>query len=341
MLPMVRSILVLALLCAGAGDVAAQFKSPAVAVYIPAGTGGGYDAYARLASRHLGRFLPGNPAIVPRNMPGAGGVVVANYLYNVAPKDGSAIALFMAGAPFEPLFGNSQAKYDTLQFNWIMSLNRLVNIGIFWHESPVRTMQDFFKQEILVGSSGGGDSSTEAYPNLFNLLAKTRFKVVTGYKGNGEAMLAMERQEVHGIVGTELSSLRATRPDWIRDNKVRIVMQIGLSRSDDIPDVPSGLDLIKDEEGRRVFELLLARQEFGRPFALPPGTPPDVVATFRQAFAAMAKDEAFLKDAEKMRADIIVGSGQEVSALFAKTYGSPKPLLERAIATFKGASRKH
>lgn len=333
-----RTIFVLAMLCVGGEEASAQFNAPAVAVYIPAGIGGGYDAYARLASRHLGRFLPGNPAIVPRNMPGAGGVVVANYLYNVAPKDGSAIALFMAGAPFEPLFGNTQAKYDTLQFNWIMSLNRLVNIAIFWHQAPVRTMQDFFKQEVLVGSSGGGDSSTEAYPNLLNLLAGTRFKVVTGYNGNGEAMLAMERHEVHGIVGTELNSLRATRPDWIRDKKVRIVTQIGLSKSDDIPDVPSGLDLIKDAEGRKVFELLLARQEFGRPFALPPATPPDVVATFRQAFAAMAKDEAFLKDAEKMRADIIVGSGDEVAGLFAKTYGSPKPLVERAVATFKSAA---
>ncbi len=333
-------MLALVALCAGATAASAQFKSPTVAVYIPAGIGGGYDAYARLASRHLGRFLPGNPAIVPRNMPGAGGVVVANYLYNVAPKDGSAIALFMAGAPFEPLFGNTQAKYDTLQFNWIMSLNRLVNIGIFWHQSPVHTTQDFLKQEILVGSSGGGDSSTEAYPNLLNLLAGTKFKVVTGYKGNGEAMLAMERNEVHGIVGTELSSLRATKPDWIRDKKVRIVVQIGLSKSEELPDVPSGLDLIKDEEGRRVFELLLARQEFGRPFALPPGAPQDVVATFREAFAAMAKDGAFLKDAEKMRADIIVGSGPEVTALFARTYGSPKPLIDRAIATFRSASGK-
>jgi tripartite-type tricarboxylate transporter receptor subunit TctC len=163
---------------------------------------------------------------------------------------------------------------------------------------------------------------------------------VSGYKGNGEAMLAMERNEVHGIVGTELSSLRATRPDWIRDNKVRIVMQIGLTKSPDLPDVPSGLDLIKSKEGRAIFELLLARQEYGRPFALPPGTSPDVVAAFRQAFAAMAKDEAFLKDAAKMRADIIVGSGAEVSALFAKTYASPKPVVERAIATFKGASGK-
>jgi tripartite-type tricarboxylate transporter receptor subunit TctC len=335
-----KVILVLAMLCIGAEAAQAQLKVPNVAIYIPAGIGGGYDAYARLASRHLGRFLPGNPAVIPRNMPGAGGVVVANYLYNVAPKDGSAIALFMAGAPFEPLFGNTQAKYDTLRFNWIMSLNRLVNIGIFWHEAPVRTMQDFFKQDVLVGSSGGGDASTEVYPHLFNHLAGTRFKVVSGYKGNGESMLAMERHEVHGIVGTELNSLRATRPDWIRDKKVRIVMQIGLTKSDDIPDVPSGLDLIKDEEERKVFELLLARQEFGRPFALPPGTAPDIVATFRQAFAAMAKDEAFLKDAEKMNADIIVGSGPEVTSLFAKTYGTPKPLVERAIATFRSASGK-
>ncbi len=336
-----KTVFAVAALCLSVTTAAAQFKASSVAVYIPAGIGGGYDAYARLASRHLGRFLPGNPAIVPRNMPGAGGVIVANYLYTVAPKDGSAIALFMAGAPFEPLFGNVQAKYDPLQFNWIMSLNRLVNIGIFWHEAPVRTMQDFFKQEVLVGSSGGGDSSTEVYPNLLNLLAGTRFKVVAGYKGNGESMLAMERNEVHGIVGTELSSLRATRPDWIRDKKVRIVVQINLSKSDDLLDVPSGLDLVKDAEGRKVFELLLARQEYGRPFALPPGTPPDIVATFRQAFAAMAKDEAFLKDAAKMRADIDLGSGDAVAGLYAKTYGSPRPLVERAVATLRRASGKH
>lgn len=336
----IRTLTAIAMLCLGATSAVAQTLPPSVAVYIPAGIGGGYDAYARLASRHLGRFLPGNPTIVPRNMPGAGGVIVANYLYSVAPKDGSAIALFMAGAPFEPLFGNTQAKYDTLKFNWIMSLNRLINIGIFWHEAPVRSMQDFFKQDVLVGSSGGGDASTEVYPNLFNHLAGTRFKVVSGYKGNGESMLAMERHEVHGIVGTELSSLRATRPDWIRDNKVRIVMQIGLSKAEDLPGVPSGLDLIKSEEGRKVFELLLARQEYGRPFALPPGTPADVVAAFRRAFAAMVKDEAFLKDAAKMRADVIVGSGEEVAGLFAKTYVSPQPLVERAIATFKGASRR-
>jgi tripartite-type tricarboxylate transporter receptor subunit TctC len=322
-------------------EAAAQFKASSVSVLVPAGIGGGYDAYARLASRHLGRFLPGNPAVIPKNMPGAGGVVSANYLYNVAPKDGSVIALFMAGAPFEPLFGNSQAKFDPTRFNWLISLNRLVNIGIFWYETPIRSPADFFKDQVLVGSSGGGDSSTEVYPHLLNLLAGTKFKVVTGYTGNGEAMLAMERGEVQGIVGTELSSFRATRPEWIRDRKARIVVQIGLNKSADIPDVPSALDLVKDEDDHKVFELLLARQEHGRPFALPPDTPAEIVATFRQAFAAMAKDAAFLDDAHRMNADIATSGGDEIAALLAKTYVTSRPLLQRAVTTFRKAAGGH
>jgi tripartite-type tricarboxylate transporter receptor subunit TctC len=335
----ILGILGLAVVCAG--EAAAQFKAASVSVYIPSGIGGGYDAYARLASRHLGRYLPGNPVLIPKNMTGAGGVVAANYLYNVAPKDGSAMALFMAGAPFEPLFGNAQAKFDPLKFNWLISLNHLVNIAIFWHESPIRTPADFYKDQVLIGSSGGGDSSTEVYARLLNNLAGTKFKIIAGYTGNGDVMLAMERGEVWGIVGTELSSLRATKPDWIRDRKVRIVAQVGLTNSPDIPDVPQGLDLIKDAEGRRVFEILLARQENGRPFALPPGTSPEIVATFRQAFAAMAKDPAFLADAKNMRADIVTATGEEIAELLAKTYASPRALIERASVEFKKATGGH
>jgi tripartite-type tricarboxylate transporter receptor subunit TctC len=326
-----------AVLCVFATGAQAEFKASNVTVYIPSGIGGGYDAYARLAARHLGQFLPGNPAMVPKNMPGAGGVVLANYMYGVAPRDGSAVALFMAGAPFEPLFGNAKATYDPTRFKWLISLNRLVNIGIFWHQSPVRTPADFFKGEVLVGSSGGGDSSTEIYPNLLNLLAGTKFKVVSGYKGNGESMLAMERGEVYGIVGTELSSFRATKPDWIRDHKARIVVQITLTKSPDIPDVPSALDLVKDPEGHKAFELLLARQENGRSFALPPDTPADVVTVYRQAFERMVKDPAFLADAKRLNADIVVNSGAEILALLKKTYASPRPLVERAVAMFRKA----
>jgi tripartite-type tricarboxylate transporter receptor subunit TctC len=326
----------LAALCVGV-EARAEFKASSVSLMIPSGIGGGYDTYGRLASRHLGRFLPGNPAILAKNMPGAGGIVLANYMYNVAPKDGSAIAIVQGGTPFEPLYGNTQAKYDVAKFNWLVSLNRLVSIGIFWHTTRIRTPDDLFRDDVLVGSSGGGDASTQIMPNILNLLAGTKFKVITGYKGTGDSMLAMERGEVEGIVGHELNGLRAQRPDWLRDHKVRIVIQIGFTKSPDISDVPMAVDLVKDEESRKVLELLLMRQQHGRPFLAPPGTPPDIVATLRQAFTAMAKDPAFLQDAANIKADILVSGHEDIEALLARTYASPRPLIERAIATFRKA----
>jgi tripartite-type tricarboxylate transporter receptor subunit TctC len=236
--PLFRSraaILALAAICFGATEAAAQFRATAVTLYIPSGIGGGYDTYGRLAARHLGRFLPGNPTLIPKNMPGAGGVVLANYLYNVAPKDGSAIALVQGGTPFEPLFGFLQAKFDVTKFNWLASLNRLVTIGVFWHAAQVRTTDDLYARDVLVASSGGGDSSTSILPKLLNRLAGTRFKVIAGYTGTGDGMLAMERGEVDGIVGHELSALRAARPDWLRDGKARIVIQVGFTKSPTSP----------------------------------------------------------------------------------------------------------
>jgi tripartite-type tricarboxylate transporter receptor subunit TctC len=327
----------LAALLPAASGARAEFKVSTVSLYIPSGMGGGYDTYGRLASRHLGRFLPGNPTVVPKNMPGAGGVVLANYLYNVAPKDGSAIAIVQGGTAFEPLYGDTQAKFDPSKFNWLVSLNRLVSIGIFWHTTPIYTPADLFKGEVLLGSSGGGNSSTQIMPNLLNLLAGTHFKVITGYKGTGDSMLAMERGEVQGIVGHELNGLRAQRPDWLRDKKIRIVIQIGATTSSEIPEVPNALDQVKDPESRKVFELLLMRQEHGRPFVAPPGVPPDVVATLRKAFIDMSKDPAFLKDATHMKADIHVDPHEAIEATLAKTYASPRPLVERAIATFHKA----
>ncbi len=325
----------LAIVSAAMNGTAAAFTASSVTLYIPSGIGGGYDSYGRLASRHLGRFLPGNPALVPKNMPGAGGVVLANYLYNVAPKDGSAIALVQGGTPLEPLFEFPQAKYDVNRFNWLISLNRLVSIGVFWHTSPTRTPDDLYKRDVLVASSGGGGSSTEMMPRLLNRLAGTKFKIISGYKGTGDGMLAMERGEVEGIVGHELSALRAAKPDWLRDNKARIVIQVGLTKSPDIADVPNALELVKDKQARDVFALLLTRQVHGRPFVAPPGTPPDVVATLRKAFMAMTKDAAFLKDAEKMKADIVVADGEEVAALYKQAYATPRTLVRRAIEEFK------
>jgi tripartite-type tricarboxylate transporter receptor subunit TctC len=331
----VLSLAVMVALCATAPGIAAQTRIPAVVtLYIPSGVGGGYDTYGRLTSRHLGRFLPGNPTIVPKYMPGAGGVVLANYLYNVAPKDGSAIGHLQGGTALEPLLGFSQAKFDVTQLNWLVSLNGLVSIGVFWHNSPVRNVDDLFTRDVLVGSSGGG---TEITPRLVNRFAGTRFKIISGYKGTGDAMLAMERGEVDGIVGHELSALRAARPDWLSEHKARIVIQVGLARFPDIADVPNALDLAKDDDERKIFALLLTRQVYGRPFAAPPGTPPGVVATLRQAFLAMAKDPQFLQDAAKIKADIVVADGDEIAALYARTYATPRPLVERAIEEYKRA----
>jgi tripartite-type tricarboxylate transporter receptor subunit TctC len=331
------TVCALAVLGLGATNAVAQFKASTVTLYIPSGIGGGYDTYGRLASRHLGRFLPGNPTLVPKNMPGAGGVVLANYLYNVAPKDGSAIALVQGGTPLEPLFEFPQAKFDVTKFNWLISLNRLVSIGVFWHTSPTRTPDDLYKRDVVVASSGGGGSSTEMMPRLLNRLAGTKFKIISGYKGTGDGMLAMERGEVEGIVGHELSALRAAKPDWLRDNKARIVIQLGLTKSPDIADVPNALDLVKNEESRKVFALLLTRQVHGRPFVAPPGTPPEIVEAFRKGFAAMAKDPAFLADAARMKADIVVSGGDEIAALYAQAYATPRPLVGRAIQEFKTA----
>jgi tripartite-type tricarboxylate transporter receptor subunit TctC len=321
----------------GATNAAAEFKVSTISLSIASGTGGGYDTYGRLAARHLGKHLPGNPALVPKNQPGAGGVVLANAMYNVAPKDGSAIAILQAGTPFEPLFGNTRTKFDPQKFNWLISLNKLVNIGVFWHTSRVKTMNDLLTGQVIVGSSGGGNASTEVYPNLLNNLAGTKFKVIAGYKGTGDTALAMERGEVEGIVGWELSSLRANKPDWLRDKKANIVIQVALTRSADIADVPSVIELIKNDEDKRIVELLLARQEHGRVFLAPPGVAADIVATLRQGFMAMSKDQTFLGDAKKLRADIVVNSGEEVAALIDKTYGAPKPLVDRAMAEFKKA----
>ncbi len=332
----VSSLAIVAVLCVGATGAAAQFKAPTVTLYIPSGIGGGYDTYARLASRHLGRFLPGNPTLVPKNMPGAGGVVLANYLYNVAPKDGSAIGLVMGGTPLEPLFEFPQARFDVGKFNWLVSLNRLVSIGVFWNTSSARTPDDLYRGDVTVASTGAG-GSTDMLPRLLNRFAGTKLKIISGYKGTGDGMLAMERGEVEGIVGHELSALRASKPDWLRDNRARIVIQVGLTKSSEIADVPNALDLVKDEEQRQVFGLLLTRQVYGRPFMAPPGTSPDVLAALRQAFIAMTKDKAFLQDAAKVQADIEVASGDEVAALYRKAYETPRPLVVRAIEEFKNA----
>ena len=313
----------------------AHAQSPQqISLVIATGPGGGYDLYGRLAAQHLGRFLPGQPAVVARNMPGGGSVVAANWLYNSAPRDGSAIAILQNGTAFAPLFGVTQAQYRGDRFTWIASLNRLVNIGLVWHETPYAKVSDLFDREIVLGSSGG---NTSALPNILNSLIGTKFKVVAGYKSTNDVTLAMERREVDGLLGTSWDSFKATKPDWVRDRKARVLLQVSFDRHDELPDVPNLSGLVKREEDRQLLEIVLARQIYGRPFAAPPGVPQESVKALQDPFARMAADKGFLAEADKRQAEITFNTGDEVKALVEKIYASPRPLIERAIVELNKA----
>ncbi len=261
-----------------AQPAASQTPPTQVSLIIATGAGGGYDLYGRLVAQHLGRFLPGQPAVVPRNMPGGGSIVAGNWLYNSAPRDGSAIAILQNGTAFAPLFGVTQAQFQGDKFTWIASLNRLVNIGLVWHETPFRSVSDIFEKEIVLGSSGG---NTSALPNILNSLLGTKFKVVAGYKSTNDVTLAIERREVDGLLGTSWDSFKATKADWVRDNKARVLLQVSFDSHAELPGVPNLSGLVKRKEDRELLEVVLARQIYGRPFAAPPGIPAASTKTLR------------------------------------------------------------
>ncbi|MFN3890224.1 MAG: Bug family tripartite tricarboxylate transporter substrate binding protein [Beijerinckiaceae bacterium] len=318
------------ILCTGA---MAQTPSQ-ISLVIATGAGGGYDLYGRLAAQHLGRFLPGQPAVVARNMPGGGSIVAANWLYNSAPRDGTALAILQNGTAFAPLFGVAQAQFAGDKFTWLASLNRLVNIGLVWHETPFADVQDIFSREIVLGSSGG---NTSTMPNILNSLLGTKFKVVAGYKSTNDVTLAMERREVDGLLGTSWDSFKATKSDWVRDRKARVLLQVSFDSHAELAGVPNLSSLVKRPEDRELLEVVLARQIYGRPFAAPPGIPATSAKALQEAFRKMAADKNFLADADKRQAEITFNTGDEVKALVEKIYASPRPLIERAIVELNKA----
>ncbi len=332
-------VLAAAMTAADASVAVAQSPSTGqpITLIISSGQGGGYDTYGRLVARHLGRFLPGQPTVIAKNMPGAGSIVAANWLFNIAPKDGTAIGILQNGTAFEPLLRNDQARFDARRFNWLASLNRLVNIAVVWHAAPFHSAQDLFNKELIVGGSGGGADNTSVMPRLLNSLVGTKFKIITGYTGTNSIALAMERGEVQGLVGTSWDSLKATKPDWIAQNKVRVPLQISFEKHPELPKVASVVEFIKNDEDRTLLQMILARQVYGRPFVAPPDLPPAAVRQLRDAFAKMAVDKEFLADAEKLRIEIIVNSGEEIAALIDRIYQSHPSLVERAIGELKKA----
>jgi len=320
---------------AQAQSIAEFYKGKSVDLLIGYSAGGGYDVYARLVARHLGKHIPGNPTVVPRNMDGAGSLRLANYLYNVAPKDGLAIGTLSRGAAFDPMFGSPGAQFDAAKFNWIGSANNEVSVCVTWSTSGVATVEDMLRKPVLMGGSGGA-ADTDQFTHVINGVLGAKMKLILGYPGGNEINLAIERGEVQGRCGWSWSSVITTHPEWLKEKKINVLVQLSLSRHADLPNVPLIMDLAKTEEERRIFALVFARNVMGRPFVAPPNVPPERIEALRKAFIATMKDKDLLAEAEKTALEINPVPGDEIQKIVLDAYQTPPEIVKRTGDLLKG-----
>jgi tripartite-type tricarboxylate transporter receptor subunit TctC len=264
-------------------------------------------------------------------MPGAGSLQATNHLYNVAPKDGTVFGLIQRDMLVAKVMNASGIRFDIEKFNWIGNLASEIGIVVAWHTSPIKTTEDLFKTEMIVGGTGP-TIDTETAPRLMNALIGTKFRIVSGYQGTTEVLLAMERGEVMGLGDWSLSNIRSRNPHMLQEGKIRLLMQTALKKSPDLPDVPLALDFAKSPEDRQVMEAFLAQKSVARPVLAPPGIPADRVQALRAAFMATAADPEFIKDAEKSRLEVSPTSGAEVERVIADITRVPPNLAERLKA---------
>lgn len=313
---------------AAADEVADFYRGKLMTMLISSGAGGGYDTMARMVSRHIGKHIPGNPTFVNKNMPGAGGIRAANYLYKRAPKDGSVIAATYRGIPFEPRFRPKATRYKPLEFTWLGSTTKDTSLMLAWHTSKIHNWQDMKSKPFVLGSTRADQQDYAIMvKNLVDLKAA---KIVWGYGGTNEVLLAMERGEVDGITAYSVSSLSNNKPDWVKKGKVRMIMQFALEKHPDLPNVPLVIDLAKTKQDRQAMELLYARQTMGRPFFAPPGVPKARADALKAAFMATMKDPAYLAQAKKARMEVKPINGEEVVALITRISAYPEEVFQRA-----------
>jgi tripartite-type tricarboxylate transporter receptor subunit TctC len=302
-------------------------RQMSVIVYSEAGST--YDLYARLLARHMGKHIPGNPTLIPQNMPGAGGLKATEFLYSMAPKNGTVFGTISRSIPFETLLGVHSIPFDPLKVVWLGSMNRESAVAVAWHTVPVKTVDDLRARELIVPGTGAG-SDTELLPRAFNELIGTRFKVISGYSGSTRASLAMERGEVEGAGYITWGALTTNQPGWVRDKMVTVLFRTGAGDDPRLSGVPDVRSLARNDTDRQALDLILAREILGRPFLAPPGLPDERARALTSAFAASVADPDLLADAKKARADIDPVSGDEVVALLKRVYEYPEATIARA-----------
>jgi tripartite-type tricarboxylate transporter receptor subunit TctC len=316
---------------AHAQSVSKFYAGKTITIVVGSDVGGGYDLTARTVARHLSRHIPGNPTIVVQNRPGAGAILASNYVYEIAPGDGTVIGAVQRPIPFQVLFGDAGVRFDVRKMQWIGSTTNELGVLVAWHTAPHQSIDDLFKREMVVGGSGVS-ADTEFLPRAMNNVLGTRFKIVGGYKGQAQIVLAMQREEVHGTANWSFSDIEKGHADWIRDRKIRILLQLGLTRSESpvLRDVPLIMDIGRNDEQRSVFRILMGMKAMGRPFFVAPGVPKDRADALRAAFIETMRDPNFLAEAAKTLGDIDPMSGPEMQQIIAEVHALPAEVVAKA-----------
>jgi len=310
------------------------FKGKAINFYIGFGPGGTYDYYARLIARYIGRYIPGNPSVVAQTMAGAGSLQLANFLFAQAPRDGTAMGTVTQTVALEEALHSPGVRYKAAEFTWIGRATAILEITIFRNDARVKTIEDARRYDAPVSGTGAG-SPSEGYPKLMNALAGTRFRIICGYTASARTMLALEAGEVDGAF-TSWNTLRRINPEWLRNHFVNILYQCALMRHQDLPNVPTNVELAQTEEGRRIMAFYTSSAEIGRSILAPPGIPPERVNLLRRAFDAAIKDPEFLAEIERGQQEFQPASGEELQKLIADLASAPREVVERTEAILRG-----
>lgn len=323
-----------------AGTAAAQtpsvadfYKGKTVTIIVGSDFGGGYDITARTLARYLGHHIPGNPNVIVQNKPGASSIVAANYVYEVSPRDGTVIAAVQRPIPFQPILGEagSGVRYDVRKIQWLGSTTNELGVVVAWNTAPQMTIEDVFKSEMVVGGNGPA-TDTELFPRAMNKVLGTKFRIVSGYPGQAQITLAMERQEVQGTANWSFSDIEKGRVDWIREHKIRFLLQLGLTKGTNpaLRDVPLIFDITHNDEQRQIFGILMGMKALGRPYFVSPGVPKARSDALRTAFMQTLADPEFLQEATKVLGPIDPISGPDMEKIIIKTYGLPDAILAKA-----------
>ena len=303
------------------------YKGRTLNVIIGYSPGGGYDLYARVLAQHIGKHIPGNPTVIPQNMPGAGSLKAANYLFSVAAKDGLTIGTFSRSMATAPLMGH--ASFDASKFSWLGSITKDTTLCVSWKASPIASWNDVMAKEFTVGGDGA-DADPDIFAKLYKNVFGAKIRLATGFPGTSDIALAMQRGEVQGLCGISWSTIKSEHAAWLKEGRINVLIQAAQAKDPELPNVPLATDFAKTDEQREILAFAIAGQAMARPFLAPPGIPADRLAALRAAFAETLTDPAFVADAKRLQLDINPVTGEEIGKLVAAVYATPKDVVAKA-----------